>query len=367
MATSPFLDFAALAQPIAGDHACGPDLRRDVSPTAPYRLLKEQRRAARQLESQITWDDAGAVERPDWGLIAREAPALLANVSKDLEVASWLAEALTRVHGFAGLRDGLRACRELCSAFWDGLHPSPPADEPDEDEEFPLRVASVAAFEHTLVDPIRAISLVESSDVGPLGTALYEQAQALQRNTNAEERARRLEQGLVPLDKFEKLVAASSREFYGALLDDAQAARQELKRLTDVLNERCGERSPSLSTLASALETCERCIRVVAKDKLGERAREGVAVADGGGESGASAAPATRRGPIRSREDAFAAILAAAQFFRDTEPHSVLSWHLEECVRFGRMSLPELLTELIGDSSVRENLFRRVGIPSPKD
>ncbi|MGE0482449.1 MAG: type VI secretion system protein TssA [Phycisphaerae bacterium] len=366
MATSPILDFAALAQPIAGDHPCGPDLRRDPSPTAPYRMLKEQRRAARQLESQLTWDDSGAVERPDWGAIAREAPALLANVSKDLEVGSWLAEALTRVHGFAGLRDGLRACRELCSAFWDGLHPNAPADEPDDDEEFPLRVASVAAFEHTLVDPIRAISLVESSDVGPLGTALYEQAQSLQRNTNPDDRARRLEQGLVPLDKFEKLVAASSREFYGRLLDDAQAARQELKRLADVMTERCGDRSPSLSTLAGALDACERCIRTVAKDKLGERAREGSAVADGGGEIGA-AAPATRSGPIRTREDAFAAILAAAQFFRDTEPHSVLSWHLEECVRFGRMSLPELLTELIGDSSVRENLFRRVGIPSPKD
>jgi hypothetical protein len=44
-----------------------------------------------------------------------------------------------------------------------------------------------------------------------------------------------------------------------------------------------------------------------------------------------------------------------------------VSYALEQVVKWGRMSLPELLSELIADRSVRDETFRRAGIPQLKD
>ena len=63
-----------------------------------------------------------------------------------------------------------------------------------------------------------------------------------------------------------------------------------------------------------------------------------------------------------TREDAFRSLLQVADFFRRTEPHSPVSYALEQAVRWGRMPLPELLQELISDEAVRKDLFRRTGI-----
>ena len=53
------------------------------------------------------------------------------------------------------------------------------------------------------------------------------------------------------------------------------------------------------------------------------------------------------RPTVRTREDAFRALLQVADYFKRTEPHSPVAYSLEQAVRWGRMPLPELLTELI--------------------
>ncbi len=55
-------------------------------------------------------------------------------------------------------------------------------------------------------------------------------------------------------------------------------------------------------------------------------------------------------------------MLAVADFFKQTEPHSPVSYALRQAVRWGRMPLPEFLTEVIPDENVRAELFRRVGL-----
>jgi type VI secretion system protein ImpA len=55
-----------------------------------------------------------------------------------------------------------------------------------------------------------------------------------------------------------------------------------------------------------------------------------------------------------------------ADFFRRSEPHSVLSYALDQVVRWGKMTLPELLTELLPDEAPRKNLFRLAGIKPPE-
>ena len=54
-----------------------------------------------------------------------------------------------------------------------------------------------------------------------------------------------------------------------------------------------------------------------------------------------------------SREDALRALGQIAEFFRRTEPHSPLAYTLEEAVRRGRMTWPELLAEIVADADAR--------------
>ena len=69
---------------------------------------------------------------------------------------------------------------------------------------------------------------------------------------------------------------------------------------------------------------------------------------------------------VRTREDAFRALLQVAEYFKRTEPHSPVAYALEQAVRWGRMPLPDLLTELIPEPSAREQIFKVVGIRQPE-
>jgi type VI secretion system protein ImpA len=51
-----------------------------------------------------------------------------------------------------------------------------------------------------------------------------------------------------------------------------------------------------------------------------------------------------------------------ADFFRRTEPHSPLAYTLDEAVRRGRMSWPELLAEIVPDETARNQMLVQLGI-----
>jgi type VI secretion system protein ImpA len=56
-----------------------------------------------------------------------------------------------------------------------------------------------------------------------------------------------------------------------------------------------------------------------------------------------------------------------ADYFRRTEPHSPLAYTLEEAVRRGRMSWPELLQEIMPDPATRNQMLTTLGIrPEPE-
>jgi type VI secretion system protein ImpA len=59
-------------------------------------------------------------------------------------------------------------------------------------------------------------------------------------------------------------------------------------------------------------------------------------------------------------------LLQVAEYFRRNEPHTPVSYALEQVVRWGKMSLPDLLLELIPEDSPRSNLYRLVGIKPPE-
>lgn len=79
----------------------------------------------------------------------------------------------------------------------------------------------------------------------------------------------------------------------------------------------------------------------------------------GAGMPKAAATPAA--GPM-TRESALQELDRIAEYFKRTEPHSPLAYTLEEAVRRGRMSLAELLAEVLPDADARNGMLARLGM-----
>ena len=66
---------------------------------------------------------------------------------------------------------------------------------------------------------------------------------------------------------------------------------------------------------------------------------------------------------LQNRDQAFQHLRHIADFFRDTEPHSPVSFLLERAIRWGYMSLPELLQEMtVGNSTVIQQINQLTGM-----
>lgn len=367
MASTEVLDFETLLTPFPGENPAGEDVRSDWSPTSVYYAIKDARSTARAIERQLLNDPEGAVDlRADWAPVLELGPQILQEKSKDLEITAWLIEALVRKHGYAGLRDGFRLARELVENFWEHLYPLP-----DEEEGFRTRVAPLTGLngddaEGTLIAPITNVPITERGSQGPYSIWHYQQAAALEAIDDPDRRAQRIEQGAVSLQLFDRAVSESSPEFFRNLLEDIDAAELEFGKLCERLDELCGSNvAPPSSNIRNALASAREVVQNITKnlfaadDAAGEQASDGTA-----GEGEGVAAGGARK--IAAREDAFRTLLQVADFFRRTEPHAPISYLLEQAVRWGKMPLPELLTELIPDETSRDHLFRLVGIRPPE-
>jgi len=367
MASKSVLDIDALLAPIPGENSAGADLRADANPTSEYYRLKDSRFAARAKEREMDVE-AEAADLQEWRTILELAPGLLASASKDLEVAAWLIEALLRRHGFAGLRDGFRLVRGLVETFWDGLYP-----QPDEDgiatKVAPLTALNGIETDGTLIQPIRKIPLTDGGDEGRFAFWHYEQAQRMASVTGDEAKEWHLAAGSVTMDQIRASQKATKPKFFVELVDDIEACQAEFSGLIAALDTACGQESPPSSTIRNALEAVATIARNLGADAIAA-ARAGAAPQDAAGPAGDGAATTPRGfagGAIGTREDAFAALLRVAEYFRRSEPHSPISYTLDELVRRGRMNLPDLLKELIADESQRRSYYMVAGIKPPEE
>ena len=369
MASAEILDFAALLAPIPGDQPAGTDIRTDWSPTSTYYSIKDGGPTRERSNVACCKIPKGTIP----GLIesgTRTGSQDLTEMSKDLEIAAWYTEALVQTWYFSGLRDGFRLCRELVVNFWDHLYPLP-----DEEDGLEVRVASLTGLngddgEGTLIGPIANVPLTGGVTVGPFSAWHYEQAGALEQIDDPSKRDERISQGATSLQMIDQAVMETQPEFFHNLLEDIEQAENEFACLCEVLEEKCGTRhAPPSSNIRNAISGCRDVLQSVAKDVLQTVVEEEDALDSLDSDGVTNAALAERGAPrkVMTRDDAFRTLLQVAEFFRKTEPHTPISFLLEQAVRWGKMPLPELLVELIPDESSRDQLFKLVGIRLPEN
>ena len=365
-------DLAALLAPLPGEVPQGTDLREDFSAQSPYFRLRDARSEARDAEKAADRGDEARDPTPLWRTVRDLGMQCLAETSKDLEVAAWTTEALLRLSGLRGLTAGARLIEGLATTYWDGVYPLP------DDYGMETRVAPITGLNGrdgpgSLIQPLFKLVLFARPDGAPV--ALYQWQQSEQLGTlDTARREQRLAAGTVPFDTLEQEARAAGAAVFAALLADATAAREAWQAMAAALDERAGADGPSTTQVRDLLDTLVDLARRYAPGAGGaaDTPADTAPGAPGAPPAGAAAAgageiaPVAAPGQIASREQALRALVDIARFFRATEPHSPLSYTLEEAARRGRLNWPDLLAEIVEDEGTRNAILTSLGIRPPQ-
>ena len=366
------IDLDRLMANISEDSPCGSDLRQDFSLGSLYLKIKDARSEARRLERVIDMDGDGASPDGAWEVVFSTGIEILSAHAKDLEIAAWVAEAAVRLEGLEAFGAMLALSKYFIDTYWDDIFPLP-----DEDG-FEGRIAPFVGLngandDSPVVQCIRRLPLTDAAE--HFGLWDYQKALELGKITDEAARAERIEMGVPTLEKFNEAVALTPGVFYLDLLASINDVREKLDALYDAFHDRVGVDAPPAGGIRKALDEIEDSVNLFARNKI-ERAQAALQSGDGSfavegatQDNGANVdvmASSSPRALVESagfdREEAFRQLLRISDFFRKNEPHSPVSYVLEELVRRGRMPLPELLNELIIDGEARRYYLIASGI-----
>ncbi len=361
--------------PISEDAPCGVDPRSDMSGQSLFLQIKDARTNARRKERALDIDPDAAAATDDWTEVANNSIETLAGVGKDLEVCAWMIEGLVRVDGFAGLYTGYVAAEGLINTFWDGIFPLPDEDG-NEPRLSPFIALNGAGSDGTLIQPIRKIPLTGGGEAYSFWQ--YEQAMEISQISDAGKREARLSNGGLSIDAFNAAVQQTPWKFYAGLVESIEASLEAVHSVSDAFAARVGVDSPPAGAIRALLTGILEAVKFFASAKLEQAARAiGAGTSDEASESSADEEADPSDTPYQAeisgesakkgltREQALRQISEIAAFFRKSEPHSPISYTLDEIVRRARMPLGELLEELIVDADARRYFYIAAGLRVP--
>ncbi|MFO1066464.1 MAG: type VI secretion system protein TssA [Pirellulales bacterium] len=381
------LDHAALTAPIEESKPCGysKESGENIDLLNAFSKLQLDGQTARKIEraraevemlppqdrEDVYRDYAGRADdprqEPGWGYIADQCAEILTRYSKDTRVLVWLFESMLRVNNFAGLAEAFRICTNLLDQYGTSIYPEA---ESAEEPEFALQFLDGLNSSRSLLDGILRVSF---SEYGQFHYFSYLAAGQLE-SLAPEQRQEMRDSGALAYEDFDRAIRDSDKSDLKRFAASITTTIAEARSADDILNRLSGKMHFGFSTIIAELEKVQKWFAELAEAKLADEAAssgsdESADLSDGeaSGSNGPGTATAVGGGVsvssvIESREQALKSLLKVAEYFRKTEPHSPLSYALEQAVRWGRMSLPELLKELLDGSDALDGVFRRVGI-----
>lgn len=344
------MELSALLSPLPAGGICG----RDLSFSPDFDEIAEARRADDPTLEQGEW--RSALKEADWALVARRCEALLAQRSKDLRIAGWLAEAWTHSHGIAGLGRGLSLLEALCARFWDGLHPLP------DDDDFELRSGALAWVAGRASGWLRRCPLTDSVH----GRFSLADLEAMRARTRQAERSA-LQGDALPgadagIERFDAARAATPRGSFEAGASAVSDCLATLDALEALLEARLGAEAPGWSATRDTLQTLAQTFDAFA----GRQAQpptpcSGEARGEGPGSAAERTANTATAGAM-TRDEAIRQLREVARFFRATEPHSPVAYLAEKAARWGEMPLHEWLRSVVRDGGELAHIEQLLGL-----
>lgn len=322
-----------LLNPIAGENPSGVDLRYD-NRLLLFDKIKEARRQDDDL-AQGDWQHERKVA--DHKLVVKLTEEALASRSKDLQLAAWLTEALVHAQGFAGLHQGLTLCHGLIQNFWDTLYP------PIEDGDLELRGAPLEWLVAALDLPLRSVPLVNAgySFLKYKETKLVGYENAAQNDKEKKARAKKIEEGKLPPELFEKAFVETPKAFYATAEKELDACLQTVDQLAQLCDEKFGGASPSMSKLKEPLGEIRQCVHTLLEkkretepDPVEETPAEKLEGTEEQSGTGTSAAAVVE---LTDRRQAITLAVRAAAFLRKKEPYSPAPYLMLRGLRWGEL------------------------------
>lgn len=361
--TPPVIDLDALLAPISEENPGGDSLRY----SGIYDEIADARRADIDV-AQGEWQTE--LKTADYRKVVDVAVNALTTLSKDLQIAAWLSEALIKMHGFAGLRDSLKLMAGLHENFWDGAFPVV------EDNDQEGRANAVSWLESNAAQSVRDVAITAGAG---LSFNDWQDAKRFEMPANFDSlddaakerwndlRAQAERENRTTGDKWKAAVAVTRRAFCEQMqftFDEAREAIEELNSVIEAKYER--NQMPGLSGLKKSLdEVGGQVKKILEKKRLEEPDPVDAAESNGGWsdeEDSGSGSTGIGSGPIKGRPEALRRLEEVAAFFQKTEPHSPVSYLVQRAVKWGNMPLESWLQEVIKDDNVLGQLRETLGL-----
>lgn len=369
------MELSNVLTPITEEAPAGFDIREHAEFSEQYFTLRDLRNRIRAQERQVVQLEDLQGLSSEWKPVREECLQILIQHAKDMEVLAWLIESSIRLDGFAGLAQTLALADQLIRQYWGQLFPLP-----DEDgihaTLYPLSGLNGDNGEGTLIMPIRMAPFMYTMDREPVLVWDYIKACELAQIQDQDKRKRRTDKGERTLEQLQQLVSGNDLADIRATADAVYSAQEHFLSLEDFLNEQCGYDAPPTSAIKNTLAVAQEALKVVAhvEPSVHEPEVEEPIEVEEEVVSETVDAPVTKRSGTfdpanyypASREEALIMTSRLSLFFENTEPHSPLSHQMKRVERWGRMSLAELMEELLDDDNARQQFFRLIGLnPNP--
>lgn len=403
------VDIDSLLAPISDENPTGEYLKLDRS---AYRALRNSYNTAQSSFRQLVeTPDASSDEAlldansENWAQLRDATFSALTTATKDIELLGWyITSQLFTTNPYGNLAKSTKVLAQTAEIFWDTLHPTLPekkiksSDEAGKTKELIefrikplLQLVGESQDSTALYMPLQLVSLIDDISFSDYLRAersgelnqLKEKAQSLF-SGDVEETLSHLAETYRNFSQAETIiaqhcqshaVAAISFKFVKANITDLINAIKYLvgdKFAFWPLDDNYALREPETQSaspqpsIAAAIDTAPQVSEPEQPAPVEESSTTEPVVQT----SVTEVQPAVTQtvlavpaGQIATRDQAFHELRKISEYFKQTEPHSPISFLLERAIRWGYMSLPELMQEMTGNnSSVMQHINQLTGM-----
>ncbi|QUM79865.1 type VI secretion system ImpA family N-terminal domain-containing protein [Moritella sp. 5] len=356
----------SLLLPIDGDQFCGVYLKSDKQKFRPLRnefnVAQTSLRQLMQTPDPAEMDSLQDASIEHWHSLSSSLIEIFKTTSKDIELAGWMLAAQIVIDpALNGLREVSQWLQALVEGHWDEVHPILPDNKikSESDKLKEINAFKVKGFVQ-LVGESEDSSLVYSPFlmlplIGDLNYSRY----------LSEER----KGGLPELRQQYQNVAMGERAKVTSLMQNLVLIRDAMRAVEAHVANVCKQHllpQPGfkfvVGLITKILNAMEYVSGLKSKDTQVTKAEGQPATNESSHVDGGEKNMQVKEDSITdhalldglpvnnqefNRDDAFHQLRTLAEFFRKVEPHSPVSYLLEKAIRWGYLSLPELMSELL--------------------
>lgn len=171
------------------------------------------------------------------------------------------------------------------------------------------------------------------------------------------------------VDYLNDAINSTDNEFFRQLIADVDYAIDSFKKYQTVIDKYASDDLQPTGKILEVLNEVKTHINYLVRDRQLELLDDAVMEDDSldNQEPDRAASSDNKHfsiGHIENRRQALQGLSVITTYFKSTEPHSPISYSLEQAMRWANMPLTDLIRELIPDDSARNKFQNLVGIQS---